>query len=1518
MGTIGIKREPAYLVAASLAATALALLAALALAAPAQALPQASINGYVGGPGGLNVGGDFTQARDVAVYTGNDADPANDKILVVESFTSGARARIQRLDRHGNFELAWGKDVVAAGAPGDTGTGFEHCTVASACKRGEAGGAAGELSGPMGIAFDQATAHVYVRDRSNHRVQEFELDGDFVRAWGWGVDTGAAQFEVCTAASGCQAGIAGAGAGQLGASTGVGNGIAIHPLTSDVFVSDPGNRRVLQFESDGDFVRAWGWGIDTGAAQFEVCTAASGCQAAGAAGSENGRFSSEQPLHLAVDEEGIVYASDSSEAQRVVRFDSDLAPAAGAAGAALLAPLPSPGLLAAGETHGLELDPDTGNLFALRDAGVPDDPFVAEIADAGAPIGGAPEPTLAETHVVVSEDPLEPDASFPVSLGFDPVTDNLYVVGTLFARAFPPNFTGCLEDMGPVSATCEGLLVLADGGPLAATFPALPDLDAEPIVASGTLDANGGVARARFQLARDAAEPAWQSVSGDRYAAGTEEVPISVELDLDPDSLEPNASYRLRMFARKQTGIETRDEVSIERSFTTPAIAPSAETISTSQRGLTRARIYGRVNPNNSPTEYWFEWGETSAYGNRTPVPDGDVGSDFSQHVLFAQLEGLEPGTTYHYRIAAINPVGTTFGEDATFSTRAAVGALPERAFELVTPPFKVVRAPVEPGAVDGNNPNPAVSSLDGEALLWNVPFFPLTEEVGWPDEGDKRIIRRTATGWVNETMNSLPMLEGYAYLQSQDVRASSADLETLAWGTAGGVVSWEQGGLLPTEGPSANRLYTRRSGTGTQGFTPWLTNPEAQVRLLGGPLAFYDSYHDEGDKAVLNDAGTAMARWGYYGGLAEDPTTPGDDDPSDDGISLANPLGGPMIYAQRADDPDQLPAAPKDLVNECTSGPTGATEVAAISGGAVSSQPCPAERPITSPLGAVVGGGSLHNELPGAGPASTALSDDGRRIFFTSPDPESARAACSDDGAATECLPQLFVRHYEEGGGATVRWISRSRSVAGPGNSFAGPQIAAQPAAMMGTGATFQGASRDGGVVYFQTDAPLVPTDPNGGEADGASPDSWDLYRYELPSGAGADPDDGALTRITGGPSGAADPNTNSLSGSLRYLSDDGSRAYFITAAPIPGVDTTPPRGGVTGPGGTAAGNESSRNLYLFDASQTGADRYRFVARLPYPTSSGGVLDLNGCAAHGSIRGGPSLNAGEGDSISFVAMNCFRGTPAGSHVAFATAGQLTGDDDDEAADIYFYDAEADELTRVSAPPAGAVPYICHRPTAGEPARGECNGDFGFSPAGFHTSIYGGGDSGRGWSGARYSNLAENPDGSLSVYFESRSQLVPEDTNGDHWDVYEWRAGELSLLSRAKAGHHSYYSGNGKDGRDVFIWTTDRIDPRELDDGSFDVYDLRRGGGFPFTAPPEPCKVLALACEGGAQQAPARPSPTTRKPNGSGNVATKPRRCPKGKVRRKGRCVKKARANKHRKGAKRKGRAGRAGKGGRR
>ncbi len=61
-----------------------------------------------------------------------------------------------------------------------------------------------------------------------------------------------------------------------------------------------------------------------------------------------------------------------------------------------------------------------------------------------------------------------------------------------------------------------------------------------------------------------------------------------------------------------------------------------------------------------------------TAYGASIPLPDIDIGSagEGPNPVGVGQvLAGLQPGTTYHYRVLATNALGQTAGVDQTFTT---------------------------------------------------------------------------------------------------------------------------------------------------------------------------------------------------------------------------------------------------------------------------------------------------------------------------------------------------------------------------------------------------------------------------------------------------------------------------------------------------------------------------------------------------------------------------------------------------------------------------------------------------------------------------------------------------------------------------------------------------------------------------------------------------------------------------------------------------------------------------------
>lgn len=100
--------------------------------------------------------------------------------------------------------------------------------------------------------------------------------------------------------------------------------------------------------------------------------------------------------------------------------------------------------------------------------------------------------------------------------------------------------------------------------------------------------------------------------------------------------------------------------------------SPILSTDAPSGVGQSAATLNGSVNPNGTSTQYAFQWGTSTAYGNSTPATPADAGSGSAAVSVSQTLSGLSAGTTYHYRLVAYRSgVVSRRGADQTFTTQS-------------------------------------------------------------------------------------------------------------------------------------------------------------------------------------------------------------------------------------------------------------------------------------------------------------------------------------------------------------------------------------------------------------------------------------------------------------------------------------------------------------------------------------------------------------------------------------------------------------------------------------------------------------------------------------------------------------------------------------------------------------------------------------------------------------------------------------------------------------------------------
>jgi phosphodiesterase/alkaline phosphatase D-like protein len=95
---------------------------------------------------------------------------------------------------------------------------------------------------------------------------------------------------------------------------------------------------------------------------------------------------------------------------------------------------------------------------------------------------------------------------------------------------------------------------------------------------------------------------------------------------------------------------------------------PSLVNVSSSVVRQTSATLNATIDTGGAETSYRFEYGTSTAYGTSIPVADASIGPE-GPVVVGQELTGLQPETTYHYRVTASNTAGHLTSSDETFTT---------------------------------------------------------------------------------------------------------------------------------------------------------------------------------------------------------------------------------------------------------------------------------------------------------------------------------------------------------------------------------------------------------------------------------------------------------------------------------------------------------------------------------------------------------------------------------------------------------------------------------------------------------------------------------------------------------------------------------------------------------------------------------------------------------------------------------------------------------------------------------
>lgn len=180
---------------------------------------------------------------------------------------------------------------------------------------------------------------------------------------------------------------------------------------------------------------------------------------------------------------------------------------------------------------------------------------------------------------------------------------------------------------------------------------------------NGTVDPEGLATTYRFEYGTTTAYGSAIPLVYKSAGSGAAAVAVSEAVA----NLAANTTYHYRLVAINESG----QSVGEDQTFTTLKLPAGSTQPATSVKSTT-ATLNATVNPEGTATTYQFAYGTTTSYGAKLPLVPKSAGSGTTAVAASQALTGLQPNTTYHYRIEATSENGSAVGKDGTFETEAA------------------------------------------------------------------------------------------------------------------------------------------------------------------------------------------------------------------------------------------------------------------------------------------------------------------------------------------------------------------------------------------------------------------------------------------------------------------------------------------------------------------------------------------------------------------------------------------------------------------------------------------------------------------------------------------------------------------------------------------------------------------------------------------------------------------------------------------------------------------------------